>query len=96
MSGNGIQSDPLIITAETDYVSVEYVVVRHVLRAHDEKYKLVSKASKQQITKWLMSWYSRLSRQEALIGPESGVSILISRSALAGWALRDRRNRRPG
>ena len=39
-SGNGKRDDPLLITAETDYVSVEYAAVKHVLRAVREEYKL--------------------------------------------------------
>ena len=39
-SGNGMRDDPLLITAETDYVSVEYAAVKHVLRAVREEYKL--------------------------------------------------------
>lgn len=39
-SGNGKRDDPLLITAERDYVSVEYAAVRHVLGAVREEYKL--------------------------------------------------------
>ena len=38
--GNGKEGSPIVITARTDYVSVEYAVVRHVLAAIGEEYKL--------------------------------------------------------
>ncbi len=42
--GNGKEDSPLVITAETDYVSVEYAVVRHVLSAVGEAYQLNNQA----------------------------------------------------
>lgn len=41
-SGNGKKNDPLVITAQADYVSVEYAVVRHVLRVMREEFQLSS------------------------------------------------------
>lgn len=43
-SGDGSETDPLIVTAIKDYVAVEYAIVRHVLGSAGEEFQLSKQA----------------------------------------------------